>query len=642
MRQLKLLYSGLKRSAPTAVATADGGWHRRARAARSQARKVLAVAKGAEGSKEQQLRAERACVAAEGRLTGHHGSQVPTMSPWDAWGSKGYGKPVTSLLEQQQEEIENLKWMVLEKYSGKGQDKGKGKGKGKAEEKGKSKGKGKGKEGFWPCHNPKCAKELNSGKQFMNHPGRCECYLCLAPKAAEAAVVENSRAETLARVRAETAQAAKEVAAEVDEEDFTVAKSKTQLRKERNAQKKKEAEEKPAAKEAGDAVAMVVEDEPLPTEAQLTAAMKLLSKPQPLKEGWSAAATVDDTSQADASQELTALKAERDSCATVIAMVDGGISIAGVDVAVTKAKMAALEKAITKGSKDAPTVEVTAAQLKLNLVVYERERKDKLLFVAKGAALAQENFNKAWELHRRMASHWSARLEKLEAEEVERQEAYVERNTIHEERHELIVKEHQSRIDAAEKAAAAQPKQVAATPTPPAAVTLSPAQQATKDAKELAKKKDVEAREEAVKVFAILDATAHVMAEDLPVLSGDEKLEPKAAETMATMYVWAKASTFGDSHLPFVFSEMGATVEVSYDLVGSKVWKAFFGDKKIVSTDVCPMQLRQVIFIQLMNYNELLKKAKTAVQESTVQKELDVAQPRLGKLKALLRSSPYA
>ena len=108
------------------------------------------------------------------------------------------------------------------------------------------------------------------------------------------------------------------------------------------------------------------------------------------------------------------------------------------------------------------------------------------------------------------------------------------------------------------------------------------------------------------------------------------------------MYVWAKASTFGDSHLPFVFSEMGATVEVSYDLVGSKVWKAFFGDRKIVSTDVCPMQLRQVIFMQLMSYNELLKKQKTAEQESAVQKELEVAQPRLGKLKALLRSSPYA
>ena len=52
---------------------------------------------------------------------------------------------------------------------------------------------------------------------------------------------------------------------------------------------------------------------------------------------------------------------------------------------------------------------------------------------------------------------------------------------------------------------------------------------------------------------------------------------------------------------------MGATIEVAYDLAGPKVWKALFGEDKLTEQDICPMQLRQVIFMQLMTHDASLR-----------------------------------
>ena len=81
---------------------------------------------------------------------------------------------------------------------------------------------------------------------------------------------------------------------------------------------------------------------------------------------------------------------------------------------------------------------------------------------------------------------------------------------------------------------------------------------------------------------------------------------------------------------------MGATIEVAYDLAGPKVWKALFGEDKLTEQEICPMQLRQVIFMQLTTHDASLRKKKTASQEAAVWKELEETQPRLKKMKSLV------
>ena len=83
---------------------------------------------------------------------------------------------------------------------------------------------------------------------------------------------------------------------------------------------------------------------------------------------------------------------------------------------------------------------------------------------------------------------------------------------------------------------------------------------------------------------------------------------------------------------------MGATVAVARDLVGEVVWKAFFADAKIADVDVCPMQLRQVMFLQLMTLDASLREQKHEAQEEVAQKHLDEAEPRLKRLRTMLNA----
>ena len=136
------------------------------------------------------------------------------MTPWQGWGkahdhSKKWDELTTSL----QQEVAQLRKMVVEGYTDPAA-KGKGKGKGKSETdtKGKGKGKegkgkGKGKAAFWPCPEEKCKMRLNKGVVYWNHPGRCACNLCLAPRGAEQAIEEESKSKVQEEVRAEVAAA---------------------------------------------------------------------------------------------------------------------------------------------------------------------------------------------------------------------------------------------------------------------------------------------------------------------------------------------------------------------------------------------------------------------------------------------------
>ena len=102
------------------------------------------------------------------------------------------------------------------------------------------------------------------------------------------------------------------------------------------------------------------------------------------------------------------------------------------------------------------------------------------------------------------------------------------------------------------------------------------------------------------------------------------------------MYYWARASSMGDASLPFAFKEMGATVAVAQELVGEKVWRAFFKDTVIGDGDVCPMQLRQIMFLQLMTLDADLRAKVNAGQEAVAVKHLEDAEPRLKRLRTML------
>ena len=100
---------------------------------------------------------------------------------WHLGARKGGGKGWQAVLAKSlKQEVEDLKWMDLEKYSGKGQQTKALQRKVGGEQ--QRKGERQRQSGVLALPQLQVRKELNNGKPFLNHPGRCECYLCLAPK----------------------------------------------------------------------------------------------------------------------------------------------------------------------------------------------------------------------------------------------------------------------------------------------------------------------------------------------------------------------------------------------------------------------------------------------------------------------------
>ena len=463
----------------------------------------------------------------------------------------------------------------------------------------------------------------------MNPPSDCQCAKCHTYRAAAPAIKETAKQTQLDALRADIAA---EAAAAGD-----APVSKTQAKKLRNAERKKLHEEEAKKGDAADLEEdsdWEIEEVPLPTEKEIEAALKLLSMPQPLKEGWTAEAVVNDETALEATSSLAALQQQLAACAKVIQMTADGLVIPGVDVAVTKTKHAALERAVTKAVKDAPSVKVNAAQLRLDKAVYIEERDEKLLFVTKGATNANENFRKAKNMHEQMLQHWTTRLKALEEEETLRQERFAERNAVHEDRHFQVIEEFDNRIQAAMLVASDAAKLVMKKPV------------VVPDEKEEERKKAQEkAHEEAKVAFGRLNCTCQISKDSLPNLDGSVKATKEVMPVLARMYYWAKASAMGDNHLPYTFREMGATAEVALLLVGQVAWDAMFmkGSKGITSDDICPMQMRQVVFFQLMAYDGALREDKKLQdQEAEALKTLEEAEPRLKRLRLALRPGPYS
>ena len=93
--------------------------------------------------------------------------------------------------------------------------------------------------------------------------------------------------------------------------------------------------------------------------------------------------------------------------------------------------------------------------------------------------------------------------------------------------------------------------------------------------------------------------------------------------------------------MPFTFAEMGTSSEIAFELVGRKVWEKFFGKDEIHDSNVCPMQLRVVMFQQLSTYDNALIMKKNAAEETAAKEVWETAGLRLRKERAKLRNSPY-
>ena len=87
------------------------------------------------------------------------------------------------------------------------------------------------------------------------------------------------------------------------------------------------------------------------------------------------------------------------------------------------------------------------------------------------------------------------------------------------------------------------------------------------------------------------------------------------------MLFWERSSALGDAMLPFTFTQMGATANMSKQLVGDAVWSKFYQGQTVGDDVVCPMQLRRAIFSQLEHYNSLLTD-KAVGKEKAVASEL--------------------
>ena len=148
--------------------------------------------------------------------------------------------------------------------------------------------------------------------------------------------------------------------------------------------------------------------------------------------------------------------------------------------------------------------------------------------------------------------------------------------------------------------------------------------------------------ERARSLFIYWSKTVILKVEDLPDLSKVGEPEKKHHGPLARMLYWQQSSSMGDAQLPFTFTEMGTSTEIAFDLVGRTVWEKFFGKDDIEDSNVCPMQLRVVMFQQLSTYDNALSiKKKNAAEEAAAKEIWESAGLRLRKERSKLRNSPY-
>jgi hypothetical protein len=137
--------------------------------------------------------------------------------------------------------------------------------------------------------------------------------------------------------------------------------------------------------------------------------------------------------------------------------------------------------------------------------------------------------------------------------------------------------------------------------------------------------------------FRCLNVQATVAANELPDLS----LAPPPVDgyepILARMKNWALISSLAPPNQPFTFLEIGSTADVCSSLVGAAVFLRFMGHDcaSVTNEAVIPLQLRQIILQQLLNYHESLK-GKHPEEQARAQALFEAAANR-----CQLQGNPY-
>ena len=556
-----------------------------------------------------------------------------------AWGGKsGKGDvPCPTLSAKELGKMEELlKW---QRSQGKGKGKGpketdpKGKGKttggGGKNDKGKGKGKGdtkgKGKAQTVKCAGNMC-KDYNYGQPVWYPADEDQCPCC---------GLTNPRhdGKALDKLREATKLA--------EAEELKVLKKKEAAKPEAKPEVKAtpKAKAQAAPKDELDEMLedLTEEDEQEDTSASIVlteeyVSLKVLLKaPHTIEEGWEAAKSMDLCASADPQSVTAPIKKSIAQCQAPLELEEAGDALGTkIDFEAAKKRMAALEKQLTKAEGATPGAALTKCQLETNRQSFVDSASKKKGFADAGTKAAAGRQKRLEEICLEMMAAWETQLQELRQEAADRNKLWTERQELLQSRTDQVLKLYDERIAAVEAIARA----------------VDPVAAAKKDAETLE-------QTTADLCFQKLKTKASVVLQlsDMPVL--DLKPPDDTVPALAQMHYWAQKSVFMEACLPYTFGDMGATVPVAISLVGLKVWRAYFGDNVCTPDEVCPLQLRGLIFRQLAEYDRILRGSKHcfikehADQEMTAQRAVEAAAPRLEKMKKVKknhdapRNKPY-
>ena len=521
---------------------------------------------------------------------------------------------------------------------GKGADKGgggKGKAKGETTDtpkgggKGKEQAKGKGKSNtaWWQCPAAPCRKH-NGGKAVWNHPDRESCYVCFCPHTAAAANRESELAELREAVAKETADKEKKKAAE----DKKAAEKKAADKKKSEEQKAAKEKEKKAADKKTPAEQDPPKDEEMDAAADEEESLAVLTKefletekilrmPKALKDSWSATAVIEEYLETTPENNKGELEAELEDLKTVLTL-EGSKVMKGHDFAADRKKIEQLERKVSKAADAVPGAAVSLAELRWAREKYLEDEQKRAAAAELGVERAARKVVELQDIVQNHIEAWEKVKKKIKEEEEARTLAWTERKNALNQRQSQVLALIDSKITASQASGAAD--------------------QAVQEAKDQVEAAADAADEASRKAYAQLQHAATFEEKDLPDIQGMKLANDVMKNTATTMYHWARASYLGDQYLPFTWAQMGATPEMSFDLVGAKIWAAFFGESKVLPTDVCPMILRQLVFRQLMQFAEVCKAAAKSKDLEAAAKKLlgDASAELLGKRRQM-RGSPY-
>ena len=200
----------------------------------------------------------------------------------------------------------------------------------------------------------------------------------------------------------------------------------------------------------------------LPTAVEIKAMEDSLTSPKPLSEDWTPEAVVDGRPQAKAKEQVEDFRGELEDCEVFLEMGDRAAKM-GIDLKITKSRIAELKKLIEKAEKKVPE-RVSAAELTLLQEKYLERHKEKQTRSRKAAAFARQTFVQLQLAQQAQIDHWTQKLQASADAQMLRQEEWEEREEELEERHQKTMSEFEHRITLAQKEPEGQDQEIAIMP----------------------------------------------------------------------------------------------------------------------------------------------------------------------------------